>query len=98
MDNNDFDAYPTIQAEVSYSNQSETDLMLYGTWLLYNSDDEIGAIVDSGILVGAGSTTKKHLILYQTTNKDFEWPDGLKGDIRAIFVISKVEKYIPGSI
>lgn len=89
----DFEKYPTISAEYTFSNSSSIKLWPTVTIILYNESDEIIAIVNQNFALSAGlelGSEYKNLSIYQTMEPEPDWPEWVDENIKAIFCINDV--------
>lgn len=89
----DFEKYPSVIAEYTFSNSSSTKLQSTLTIILYNESDEIIAMVDQNFALSAGlgfGREYKNLNIYQTTEPEPDWPEWVDENIKAIFCINNV--------
>lgn len=83
--------YPTILMEMSFELSGTEELKPVGYCILFSEKDEIITIQGVGGLMPAKQTSTKSAIVYQTTDETLTWPEELKGDLKALYVLTEIK-------
>lgn len=92
MEKGDYTKYPSIFASVSMSYSGDVTIRPFVTWCIIKEDGEIIAFFEKAPKLIPGSSFESHddKELLQTTEEEIVWPEGWKGNIQGIPVITRI--------
>lgn len=92
MAQGNYTRYPTIIASFSMAYAGSTTVCAIITWCLVKENGEIIAILDNSHWLYPKDTTERTFQskVLQTKDDKIQWPDGWRGEIHAICVVTKV--------
>ena len=84
--------FPTIAARFGYRSKSDISLCPNGKWIVFGNDNEIVTIcpISTWLYANFEDNQYSSWLIHYTTEDELTWPDNLKGELKAIYVLEEI--------
>jgi len=92
IEQGDHNRHPAIMARFGYRSKASVSLCPIGKWIVFGNNDEIVYICPIGTWLYADSQKDQFSSwrIHYTTEEKLTWPDHLKGELKAIYVLDTI--------
>lgn len=84
--------FPAITARFGYRSKSDISLCPNGKWIVFGNDNKIVTIcpISTWLYANFEDNQYSSWLIHYTTEDELIWPDNLKGELKAIYVLDEI--------